>query len=116
MPSEMTSMPTYENPLPSQTMSQETDLIDSIQMTGQSGKSEKKAKLTDDEKVNLQQKLNGYDENVTIGAHIVIQDSNMLEENEIRDNKADAINILKANPDKVVNYETFESSSEDEFS
>lgn len=72
MPADITSMPTYDNPLPSQTMSQETDLIDSIQITGQSGKSDKKSKLTEDEKVNLQQKLNMYDENVTIGAHIVI--------------------------------------------
>ena len=83
-------------------------------MTGQSGKSEKKpSKLTDDDKVDLQQKLNlNYDENVLIGAHIVIQDSNMLEENEV----VDASGIAKAKPDKVINYETFESSSEDEFS
>jgi hypothetical protein len=46
-----------------------------------------------------------------IGAHIVIQDSNMLEEGEITDN-----DISKPNVDKVINYETFESSSEDEFS
>ena len=37
----------------------------------------------------------------------------MLEENEITD---DLTNIQKANPEKVINYETFESSSEDEFS
>ena len=37
----------------------------------------------------------------------------MLEENEITDN---VTGIKKAKPDKVINYETFESSSEDEFS
>jgi hypothetical protein len=36
----------------------------------------------------------------------------MLEENEV----VDASGIAKAKPDKVINYETFESSSEDEFS
>ena len=37
----------------------------------------------------------------------------MLEENEIAD---EATGIRKAKPEKVINYETFESSSEDEFS
>ena len=55
-------------------------------MTGESEKNEKKKnKLSENEKQNLQAKLNQYDENVVIGAHIVIQDSNMLEEGEIAD-------------------------------
>lgn len=37
----------------------------------------------------------------------------MLEENEIAD---DNTGIIRAKPEKVINYETFESSSEDEFS
>jgi hypothetical protein len=37
----------------------------------------------------------------------------MLEENEIAD---DLNGIQLAKPEKVMNYETFESSSEDEFS
>ena len=83
-------------------------------MTRESEKNEKKkSKLSENEKQNLQAKLNQYDENVVIGAHIVIQDSNMLEEGEIADVQT---GIRKAKPEKVINYETFESSSEDEFS
>ena len=68
----------------------------------------------------LQNQLNIDQEQLTIGAHIVIQDSNTtyLNENlttqDIKDANAEAEETKAEN--NRIQYETFESSSEDEFS